>query len=478
MNPAARGDVRAEELLPLMIGSAHGVSLELMRDGGAEPPPVTGSGTARLVLAGDPGMRPEGLERALIRAGFAVAEATLAAVGQVLPDAVLVTAFDEVDAAGALDVLRLRLAGRVPVILVLHQAGAGAVVRLLQGGAADVMASPVDLAELVARLGARVESHRASAVAVAESAQVARLLDGFVAIAGAIRPEEVFHAIVREVGDAMRLAECACVLAGPGQREGRLVATRDDPRLRDQPVPLERYPEVRDAVRTGVVAASARAVAIPILQQGVPIGAVLLRAADGCPAPDRVRFVERLVAGSARVLESQQRHAAMTRRATAPGLADPLTGCASLDQLDRRLVEEFDRARRYQLRFCLLLIDVDGLGGINQRGGTEAGDRFLTALGEVLNREIRASDFVARYGGDEFALVLPETGIEGARDLVGRVRDRLAQMGDGYATQGLTAGIAAFPHSGVVLPEDLLAMAESALIAAKAAEGARIGVAA
>ena len=102
-----------------MIGSAHGVSLELVHDGGSLADPVAAVDTARVVLAGDPGMRPEGLERALIRAGFAVAEATLAGVGQVLPDAVLVTAFDEVDAAGALDVLRLRLTGGVPVLLVL-----------------------------------------------------------------------------------------------------------------------------------------------------------------------------------------------------------------------------------------------------------------------------------------------------------------------------------------------------------------------
>jgi diguanylate cyclase (GGDEF)-like protein len=364
-------------------------------------------------------------------------------------------------------------------VLVLHQAGPGALVRLLDGGAADVMAAPVDVAELVARLEARVRAQRAGAAAASESEEVSRLLDGFLEVAAAIRPEEVFHALVRQVGAAIPVAECACIVAGPDQLEGRLVATSGDPRLRDQAVSLDQYPEVRDAIRTGTRASTARSVALPILQQGQPIGAVLIRGRDGrLPGRERLDFVERLVTGAGRVLESQHRFGAMMRRATAAGSADPLTGCASLDQLDRRLMEEFDRARRYDLRFSLVLLDIDGLDAVNQRDGTEAGDRLLVALGAVLSRELRASDFVARYGGDEFAIVLPETGIDGARDLIARVRDRLAaSLGDARAP-GLTAGVATFPSAAALLPEDLFAMAESALLAAKRDTGTRVGEAA
>lgn len=478
MNPAAGGYVGTEELLPLMIGSAHGPSGDTLPQGGSAGAAMATVESVRLVLAGDPGMRPDGLERALIRAGFAVAEATLFTVGQVLPEAVLVTAFDEVDAAGALDVLRARLGGRIPVTLVLHRDAPGAVVRLLDGGAADVMTAPVDLAELVARLGARLRAHRAGVAARTETEQAGRLFDGFLEVAAATRPEELLHALVRQVGEALPGVECACILAGPEQADGRLVATSGNPRLRDVRVALDRYPGARDAVRSGTRATTAQGIGLPLLQQGRAIGALVLLAADGRRlGRELLDAIERLVAGAGRLLEAQSRIAAKLRQAAA-GAVDPVTGCAGLDQLDHRLLEEFDRARRYGLRFSLVLLDVDGLDAINQRGGNEAGDRLLAAIGAVLGRELRASDFAARYGGDEFALILPETGADGARELVERVRVRLGEAHGEGAAPGLTAGVATVPHPSAVLPEDLFAMAETALREAKAGDGARVGVAA
>src|SRR2546426_2248725 len=102
----------------------------------------------------------------------------------------------------------------------------------------------------------------------------------------------------------------------------------------------------------------------------------------------------------------------------------PISGCASLDALDRRLRDEFERARRYSLRFALVLLDIDRLREVNERLGQAAGDRVLAEFGAVMQREIRAPDFVARYGGDEFALILPETDGEGGR----RFGDRLRQV--------------------------------------------------
>jgi len=197
--------------------------------------------------------------------------------------------------------------------------------------------------------------------------------------------------------------------------------------------------------------------------------------------PQDVAFANTIAQAAARVLENEERRAAIYRRQISAGVTDVLTGCASLDALDRRLRDEFERARRYSLRFTLVVIDVDRLRDINERLGQQAGDRVLAEIGAMMQREIRAPDFVARYGGDEFALVLPETDVKGGRQFVERVRQVLTRhtfpdLPHGQAPS-LTAGVVAFPHAEVLRPEDLFTQVEAALERGKKSAPDRIGVA-
>jgi GGDEF domain-containing protein len=89
-------------------------------------------------------------------------------------------------------------------------------------------------------------------------------------------------------------------------------------------------------------------------------------------------------------------------------------------------------------------------------------------FGDQLRRELRLPDFVSGYGEGEFAVVLPETGADGARRSVARLRERLPRM---------SAGIVAYPHPAVSAPDDLLALVEAALRRGRAQGGERIGVA-
>lgn len=154
---------------------------------------------------------------------------------------------------------------------------------------------------------------------------------------------------------------------------------------------------------------------------------------------------------------------------------------AALAALDRRMREEFERARRYSLSFSLILLGVDELSGVRERLGSEAADKLKADVASVLRRELRLPDFVVTYGRNEFALVLPETGQTGARQSVMRVRERLAvvpQEGDPRLEHPrFSAGIATYPHPAVSQTEELYAMAEAALMRGKAQSGERIGVA-
>jgi diguanylate cyclase (GGDEF)-like protein len=148
---------------------------------------------------------------------------------------------------------------------------------------------------------------------------------------------------------------------------------------------------------------------------------------------------------------------------------DPLTGLANYRQLMMALEAEIRRSQRTQRSFAVLLFDLDGLKRINDRHGHLVGSRALCRLADVLHMSCRAVDTAARYGGDEFALVLPETDAAAAQSVAARVSERLMQDAE---TPRINAsfGLALFPRDGDT-PEAILSGADHALYAMKALPG-------
>ena len=146
-------------------------------------------------------------------------------------------------------------------------------------------------------------------------------------------------------------------------------------------------------------------------------------------------------------------------------VSDPLTGLANYRRLISVLEAELDRSRRTQRAFSVVLLDMDGLKTINDHFGHLTGSRALVRLGKILRGHSRAIDTAARYGGDEFALVLPEAGRDVAARVVGRIRERLSSETEPPALS-VSAGVAAFPEDGDT-PEKLLAAADRALYGMK-----------
>ena len=107
---------------------------------------------------------------------------------------------------------------------------------------------------------------------------------------------------------------------------------------------------------------------------------------------------------------------------------DALTGLANRRAFDAFLLEAFNRARRYGRQLSLLTIDIDHFKSYNDSFGHPAGDEVLRGAARVLAHVARESDLVARLGGEEFAIVLPETGVVGAYALAERVRESVAAL--------------------------------------------------
>jgi diguanylate cyclase (GGDEF)-like protein len=144
---------------------------------------------------------------------------------------------------------------------------------------------------------------------------------------------------------------------------------------------------------------------------------------------------------------------------------DPLTGLANYRHLMAALEAEIRRSQRSQRGFAVLLLDVDGLKKINDRHGHLAGSRALCRLAEVLHMSCRAVDTAARYGGDEFALVLPETDDAAAQQVAARVSERLARDVEVPRIKA-SFGVALFPRDGTTA-EVILSGADRALYAMK-----------
>jgi len=146
-------------------------------------------------------------------------------------------------------------------------------------------------------------------------------------------------------------------------------------------------------------------------------------------------------------------------------VTDPLTGLSNYRRLIGVLEAELDRSRRTQRPFSVVLLDMDGLKIINDQYGHLTGSRALVRIGKILRNHSRAIDTAARYGGDEFALVLPEAGKDIASRVVSRIRERLSGEPEQPALS-VSAGVAAFPEDGDT-PEKLLGAADRALYAMK-----------
>ena len=275
---------------------------------------------------------------------------------------------------------------------------------------------------------------------------VAAVLDGVRSLLGAP------WAALYRANDHGWVCRSAC---GDGPATGHRLSPEESPR---RPAPDDSAEAVVES------AAGVLSLLLP-LQHGE---ADLLRVGtrDGSQAsPEAVAAARRLAPDLALGLRRAEEMDQLREQA----FIDPLTDCYNRRGFDEHLHVELLRARRYERPLALMLVDLDGFKRVNDELGHQSGDHVLRRFATLLTTAFRTTDIVSRYGGDEFAVIFPETSRAEALLLAERTRVQASGLfPDAQIPRMVTAsfGVAAFP-ADAANADDLLAGADRALYEAK-----------
>lgn len=181
---------------------------------------------------------------------------------------------------------------------------------------------------------------------------------------------------------------------------------------------------------------------------------------------ERVRSDNEYIASSLGVLRQAERNAH----------TDALTGLGNRHWMRTMFEREVTRTLHANKALCLMMIDVDNFKAFNDRYGHIAGDRVLVAVAEALREYLRPTDLVARFGGDEFAVLLPDLQVKQARQTAERIRQQIAALSPPSLSTAITVSIGIADRSGRDDVATLVQRADSAMYDAKEAGRNRVAV--
>lgn len=408
-----------------------------------------------------------------------------------------------IDGLAALEQVKQHAAHRDLPILVLSGAPAGETsVEALGLGAADFITKPFRLDDFLARIRAHLRASRELVAARSEAHSEARLTALLREASAAASPAEIFQALVNQIAEGLKISRCSIVLDDENTETATVVAAYESRSLRHLTIELRRYPELLGPLTTqdpllivdtredpifasvrelwrieGRLVPTTSLAVVPFRIRGKRAAAFYLRTGGNDAPLDAadLAFAKRVIEAANPVLDrAYDFEEALRRQDEMRQLAetDPLTGLFNRRAARERLDREMARTERNNTVLSLLMLDIDHFKRLNDSFGHELGDRVLVQLADLLRREQRAMDILSRHGGEEFVILLPETGMRGARIFAERILRRTgsATMGTAEHPAQITVsiGIATYPDERVSDADGLLRLADNNLLRAKA----------
>jgi len=275
-----------------------------------------------------------------------------------------------------------------------------------------------------------------------------------------------FEALSTEVGSTWQAGE-KIPLAGTG---AEWVATHRKAIVEPDLSKNSRFKTGEEHFRWGIRSI----IYLPLVVKNEAIGSLIVASRQpDAYTPGQVRLLERLASQIAIPVENSRLYAKAEQRAR----IDELTGLFNRRHFDESVRVEIDRHARYRSMLSLIFLDLDYFKAYNDTQGHTAGDRVLELIGPLVSGALRNTDLAFRYGGDEFAIILPQSATNDALVVAERVRNRIAtEMNKSEIKISASLGLASWPTDGVTADE-LVNAADRALYSAKDAGGNRTCIA-
>lgn len=245
-------------------------------------------------------------------------------------------------------------------------------------------------------------------------------------------------------------------LADKALASGKYILSNDRPESKNKLSELTRTEGIRCFI------------CLPFISQTQPLGVLYLYRDDRDTfLPEEIELLATFSHLAAIAAENTLLHSKTVRLAE----TDALTGLLNRRAFEDRIKVEHQRSQRYGKAFSLMMLDIDHFKKVNDTYGHVAGDAVLKSLAAILTQQVRDIDSVARFGGEEFVIILPETDGSGAKIMAERIRKTIAgspfTLPDGVKIDvTVSIGISCFPHCAINT-EALLERADQALYLAK-----------